>query len=101
VTIDAATREHVRQRANYACEYCGVSETDTGGLLTIDHFQPVSKGGSNSLENLLYCCVRCNQYKMNYWPAGENDPHLWYPRTDSAADRTATLYGTSYESLKK
>ena len=33
-------REKVRQRANFACEYCGVSETDTGDKLTVDHFNP-------------------------------------------------------------
>ena len=38
-----ALRNQVRQRAAFACEYCGVNETDTGGLLTIDHFHPKSK----------------------------------------------------------
>lgn len=49
-------RETVRVRAQFACEYCGVRETDSGDLLTIDHFQPVGKGGDDSLENLVYCC---------------------------------------------
>jgi len=42
-----ALRAQIRQRAAFACEYCGVIETDTGGLLTIDHFQPSSKGGND------------------------------------------------------
>jgi 5-methylcytosine-specific restriction endonuclease McrA len=40
-----------------------VSETDGGGELTVDHFRPVSAGGDDSDENLVYACVRCNQYK--------------------------------------
>ena len=60
-------RERVRARARFACEFCGVRETDAGGELTVDHFRPVSKGGADNLENLLYCCVRCNQYKADYW----------------------------------
>ena len=73
----------VRQRAHFACEFCGVTEIDTGGELTIDHFQPHTKGGTDAPENLLYCCHRCNQYKADYWPAQPEDPHLWHPQHDS------------------
>ena len=40
MTISSDAREAVRRRATFACEYCGVSETDTAGALTIDHNQP-------------------------------------------------------------
>jgi len=70
----------VRQRAHFACEFCGVTETDTGGELTIDHFQPHTKGGTDAPENLLYCCHRCNQYKADCWPTQSEDPPLWHPR---------------------
>ena len=53
----------VRKRYAFCCGYCGVSETDAGGELTIDHFRPVSAGGDDSDENLIYACVRCNQHK--------------------------------------
>ncbi len=55
--IDDAVRRTVRQRAHFACEYCGLREADVSGELTIDHFQPTSKGGSDALENLIYCCI--------------------------------------------
>ncbi len=42
----ADIRLTIRQQANFACEFCGVTETDTGGELTIDHFQPRAKGGN-------------------------------------------------------
>jgi hypothetical protein len=82
MTIPANVRFTVRQRANFACEFCGVSEADTGGELTIDHFRPQTKGGTDDLDNLLYCCQRCNQYKAAYWPTQPDDPILWHPRHD-------------------
>jgi hypothetical protein len=82
MSITAEIRLFVRRRANFACEYCGVSETDTGSELTVDHFQPQTKGGSDEVENLLYCCQRCNQYKADYWPQDSTAPNLWNPRRD-------------------
>lgn len=32
-------------------------------ILTIDHVIPVSKGGTWMLENLVLCCLGCNQWK--------------------------------------
>jgi hypothetical protein len=83
--IKATVRERVRQRANLACEFCGISETDAGGELTVDHFQPKGKGGDDSLDNLLYCCPRCNQYKLDYWPTLPENPSLWNPRSEPAS----------------
>lgn len=85
MSISSEIREQVRRRANSACEFCGVSETDVGGQLTIDHFQPKSKGGKDSLENLLYSCIRCNQYKQDYCPARADDLALWNPRQEAAS----------------
>lgn len=82
MSLPLDVRRAVRQRGHFACEFCGVTETDTGGELTIDHFQPRTKGGTDALENLLYCCHRCNQYKADYWPSQPEDPHLWHPRHD-------------------
>jgi len=36
MTISPELHEAVRQRAHFACEYCGVSETDSAGPLTVD-----------------------------------------------------------------
>jgi len=80
MSIPTDVRWVVRQRAHFACEFCGVTETDTGGELTIDHFQPHTKGGTDAPENLLYYCHRCNQYKAAYWPTQSEDPPLWHPR---------------------
>lgn len=85
MSLSPEIREQVRQRARCACEFCGVTETDVGGVLTIDHFQPQSKGGSDDLENLIYSCMSCNQYKQDYWQISESDPTLWNPRQDPAS----------------
>jgi hypothetical protein len=58
----------VRQRYGFRCGYCGVSEEDVGGELTIDHYCPTSKGGDDSDANLVYACSRCNLYKSDFWP---------------------------------
>ncbi len=91
MTVEAHIRELVRRRANFACEFCGISETDTGGELTIDHFRPISKGGNDDPDNLLYSCVRCNQYKLDYWPDHPGKPTLWNPRLEPAGAHFVTL----------
>jgi hypothetical protein len=35
----------------------------------VDHYVPVSAGGDDSDDNLVYCCVRCNLYKADFTPA--------------------------------
>lgn len=48
----------VRQRYEGRCGYCGVSEGETGGELTVDHFRPLCAGGDDTDDNLVYCCFR-------------------------------------------
>jgi hypothetical protein len=91
MTITPEIREQVRQRANFACEFCGVTEVDTGGQLTIDHFQPQNKGGGDELENLVYSCPRCNQYKLDYWPTQADNLALWNPRQEPASQHLLEL----------
>lgn len=91
MTISTDLRERIRAYANFACEFCGVREEDTGGQLTIDHYRPKSKGGHDDFENLLYCCIRCNQYKMDYWPEQPGDALLWNPRQEPFSDHFLEL----------
>ena len=79
MSIGEELREPVRRRAHFACEYCGVSEADTGDQLTLDHYQPRARGGTEGYENLVYCCYRCNLYKADYWPSQPGEPWLWNP----------------------
>jgi len=52
------TRKNIFLRDNYTCQYCGRT-----GNLTIDHIVPKSRGGDDVWENVVACCVRCNNKK--------------------------------------
>lgn len=56
-------RREVAQRAGFRCEYCHVHEDDMFLAFEIDHIIALKHGGSNSIENLAYCCPHCNQNK--------------------------------------
>jgi hypothetical protein len=64
-SFSEATKQRVRQRAGNRCEYCQSHQDYLMGWLQIDHFLPVSKGGSNDDANLCLACELCNQYKWN------------------------------------
>jgi hypothetical protein len=81
MSVGKKLRQLVRQRAGFACEYCGVAESDSGAELTIDHFRPENKGGTGTDDNLVYCCYRCNEYKSDYFSDSEEKPSVWNPRT--------------------
>jgi HNH endonuclease len=91
MSIPAEIHDFVRRRAKYACEYCGVTEVDVGGQLTVDHFRPRNQAGNDDVENLLYCCVRCNQYKAGYWPATPGELMLLNPRIQPPQDQLLLL----------
>ncbi len=76
--------QHLRVLYDYRCGYCGIPEARAGGVLTRDHFKPLTKGGRNSLDNLVYSCERCNRAKGNYW--GDTDEsRLLHPKEDDLA----------------
>jgi HNH endonuclease len=56
-------RSRVFERDGYICKYCGKQLTRF--TATLDHIQPVSEGGENSLENLVTACLSCNSRKTN------------------------------------
>lgn len=82
MSVSARDRRIVRERAGFACEYCGVAETEVGSELTIDHYRPPGHGGSDLPDNLVYACHRCNEHKADYWPRQPGDLPLWNPRQD-------------------
>lgn len=53
--------KEVFDRDNYTCKYCG----QVGGLLEVDHIFPLSKGGTNEIDNLTTSCRRCNRQKKD------------------------------------
>jgi hypothetical protein len=51
-------RFKIFERDKYLCYKCGKQLTRFSA--TLDHIQPVSKGGDNSYENLVTACLHCN-----------------------------------------
>lgn len=92
------TRDALRARYQYRCGYCGVEETDVGAELTIDHFQPSSRNGSDELDNLVYCCNACNQFKGDYWQP-ESVERVLHPLRDPLAEHIAELKNGQLQAL--
>ncbi|GAA1347955.1 HNH endonuclease [Arthrobacter roseus] len=53
------SRRGVLRRDNHLCAYCGKPAS------TLDHVFPRSRGGGDSWENLVACCLPCNNLKGN------------------------------------
>lgn len=51
-------RWKILSRDHFTCRYCGRSAPDV--KLHIDHVLPVSKGGTDSVDNLVVACCDCN-----------------------------------------
>lgn len=62
-SISKSTRFEVFKRDKFTCQYCGKSAPEV--VLHVDHIQPVSKGGDNSIANLITACAACNGGKSN------------------------------------
>ena len=48
------------------CQICYKTEPEV--KITIDHILPISKGGTNNINNLQPLCMKCNQIKFNHLP---------------------------------
>ena len=61
--LSKAVRFEVFKRDKFTCQYCGASAPDV--ILEVDHINPVSKGGTDDLFNLITSCRDCNRGKRN------------------------------------
>ena len=61
--ISEEMRRQVADRANRQCEYCLISDDDSGFSHQVDHIVSRKHGGVSTLENLALSCVLCNRYK--------------------------------------
>jgi len=55
--------EEARKNAGDRCYYCGKKCN-----LTLDHFEPLSKGGAHCVSNFVFCCFMCNSRKRDLDP---------------------------------
>jgi len=62
-------RFEVFKRDSFTCQYCGRKSPDV--ILHVDHLDPVAKGGTNDILNLVTSCEECNQGKSDI-PLSDN-----------------------------
>jgi len=62
-------RFEVFKRDSFTCQYCGKKAPDV--ILHVDHIDPVAKGGTNNILNLVTSCEECNQGKRDV-PLSDN-----------------------------
>lgn len=57
-------------RDEYSCQYCGRHRSELRGrqFLTRDHILPISRGGTNTWQNVVTSCSPCNNRKGNSVP---------------------------------
>ena len=70
-------RKKIYMESNFSCVYCGrkfgvpedwngISAIHDGEMfLEIDHVEPLSKGGSDAIENKQSLCQKCNNTKSD------------------------------------
>lgn len=61
--LSTKTRFEVFKRDGFKCQYCGAVPPNV--ILQVDHIVAVTKGGLNSMDNLVTCCQTCNIGKGN------------------------------------
>ncbi len=83
--IKKAIRKKVLEQAQGMCEYCKSPRAYATELFTLDHIIPISKDGSNTANNLAYCCSGCNIFKSDIIVILADNEQEWitlyHPRT--------------------
>jgi hypothetical protein len=84
MAISTAVKLQIRQRASFFCEYCHSSEEISAARFEIDHIQPRSLGGLDTIDNLALACQRCNSHHYNFIQGQDPDTlkavNLFHPR---------------------
>src|SRR5262249_50736080 len=91
VTIDVATRRHVRRRARDLCEYYRLPQAAAPFLtFHVEHIVAEQHGGDDSGENLALACPDCNRHKgpnlTSIDPVSLQTVALFHPRQQSWAE---------------
>ena len=87
--LTPVSRRGVLRRDANTCAYCG------GVANTIDHVLPKSRGGRDSWENLVACCLRCNNRKGDHTPEEMGWTLRWQPKPPNS--RVWTVRGAEHE----
>jgi 5-methylcytosine-specific restriction endonuclease McrA len=87
MTISIASRQRIRQRADFLCEYCHSSEEASASLFTLDHIVPQSLGGDDAEDNLALACHRCNGRRYNFTEGMDSQTNMLVPLFNPRKDR--------------
>jgi hypothetical protein len=88
-SVSGDIRRRVAQRAEWRCEYCLLSEDDSGFRHQIDHIVSKKHGGDSSEDNLAFACAVCNRNKGSDVAAlglGGRPVSLFHPRRQAWRD---------------
>ncbi|MBX2928490.1 MAG: HNH endonuclease [Saprospiraceae bacterium] len=66
VYVSKIIRRFVIDRAANRCEYCRIPQSISTAGFHIEHIIGLQHGGTNSTDNLAWCCAFCN------WKKGPN-----------------------------
>jgi 5-methylcytosine-specific restriction endonuclease McrA len=90
--FDSPTRRAVFIRDGFRCQYCGVKISLTNG--TRDHVIPRSRGGPDTLANVVTACRPCNTRKDDRTPEEAGMELMNRPRTLSDDEKLQCLLKT-------
>lgn len=65
IRLSKEFKRKIFERDNYECQRCFKNLIDKAELRVIDHKIPLSKGGSNDINNLWLLCNDCDKRKKN------------------------------------
>ena len=61
--IESHDKRRIYDRQNGLCAYCGQHRNIK--YMTVDHIIPLSKGGTDEIDNLQCTCKKCNKLKSD------------------------------------
>lgn len=71
------TKHRLFARDRHVCAYCGSPFSEPE--LTVEHIQPVSRGGRHEWTNVVTACRSCNTRKGNRRPEEAHMPLIYVP----------------------
>jgi hypothetical protein len=84
--LSSTLRGLIVERAGGACEYCLSQERFSPDSFSIEHIQPLARGGQDTIDNLAFACQGCNNRKYVSTtaldPATGKSVTLFQPRVD-------------------
>ena len=95
----------VAARAEHICEYCKAPEILSNMAFEIDHIIPISRNGTEDVDNLALACRVCNLRKSDHINGMDSNTQqyvrLFHPRQDSWTDHFEKSSQLPYTILDK